>query len=325
MRVKASSCSVITIVIALAGWMLYSQSMAGQQQQQQQSQPAGPGRSGSPEGGITKEQFDRWMTELSNWGRWGKDDELGTLNLITPAKRIQAASLVKAGITVSLSRNITRESKGTSRAFQRGFVNRFAFGTEPQYGEYIEELQEIGYHVSPMTHLDALCHVAYNGMTYNGRKFKEIASEQGGCSKNGIAPVKDAIATRGILVDLPGTPLSRQEIEAWEKKSGLKISAGDALFLRTARTGGDPSIIPFFKERDVAILGGGQDGVIQGVPLPLHVFALVALGMPLLDGVDLEAVAATAAKLQRWEFMFVVAPLPVHNGLGGAVNPVAIF
>ena len=177
-----------------------------------------------------------------------------------------------------------------------------------------------------MTHMDALCHVAYNGMSYNRRQFKEIATEQDGCSKNGIAPVKDAIVTRGILVDLPDTQTRPQDIEAWEKRSGLKISAGDALFLRTARIGpGDPSMMRFYKERDVAILGGAQEPVIQGVPLPNHVFTLVALGLPLIDGVDLDALAATAAKLKRREFMFVVTPLPVHNGVGGAVNPVAIF
>ena len=327
MGIHVSCGSALTAVAVVVGLTVYSQSVAGRQQQSLQQSQSARGIANMPVSEIGKVQFDRWMKELSNTGRWGKDDELGTLNLITPAKRVQAASLVKTGLTVSISRQITTASKGQPRVFQRGFVNRFAFGTEPQYGEYIEELQEIGYHVSPMTHLDALCHVAYNGTSYNGRTFKQIATLEGGCLKNGIAPVKGGIVTRGILVDLPNTRVGRPEIEAWERKTGIKISAGDALFLRAGRTGGgDPNLMmPFYKERDVAILGGGQDSLIDGVPLPLHVFALVGLGMYLIDGPDLEALAATAAQLKRWEFMVALAPLPVHNGAGGAVNPLAIF
>ena len=325
MRAKVSSWAVFTVGLSLMGGMLSSQNVAGQQQQQSQQ------AAGRPETSVTAEQFDRWMTELSNWGRWGDDDELGTLNLITPAKRIQAASLVKAGITVSLSR---RPRLGERATFQRGFVNVFALGG-PGLGEraeWIEEQHQIGYHASPLTHLDALCHVAWDGMTYNGREFREIATVAGGCTKNGVAPVQHGIVTRGILMDLPGAGRVRTEdIEAWEQKSGMTISAGDALFLRTTGQGGyDNSIMPFIKERDIAMLladGGLVDGgPIEGrTPLPMHMFTLVALGMPLIDGVDLEALAATATKLNRWEFMFVVAPLPVDNGAGSAVNPVAIF
>jgi hypothetical protein len=328
MRVHVSYGAVLVTAIALTVLAFYSQPMNGRQQvPQQQDQSTGRGRESKPVTEINKAQFDQWMSDLSNWGRWGKDDEIGTLNLITPAKRATALSLAKTGINLSMSRPMTQKSTGQPRVFQRGFINRFAFGTEPQYGEYIEELQEIGYHVSPLTHLDALCHVAYNGLSYNGRKFKEIATLDGGCLKNGIASLKDGIVTRGILVDLPDTRVGRPEIEAWERKTRIRVAPGDALFLRAGRTGGtDPnSMMPFYKERGIAILGGGQESPIEGVPLPLHVFALVGLGLHLVDGPDLEALAATAARLKRWEFMFVLAPLPVHNGAGSAVNPVALF
>ena len=92
---------------------------------------------------VTAEAFDRWMTELSNWGRWGSDDELGTLNLITAEKRTQAASLVQTGITVSLSRPLRLGQRAT---FQRGFNNIFAYGG-PELGEraqWIEEQHQIG-------------------------------------------------------------------------------------------------------------------------------------------------------------------------------------
>ena len=289
-----------------------------------QPQSAGEAR------GVTAEQFDRWMTELSNWGRWGDDDELGTLNLITPAKRTQAAALVTAGVTVSLSRSL---ALGEHETFQRGFENEFALGAQ-SFGErmaWIEEQHRIGYHASPLTHLDALCHIAWDGLTYNGRRFDETATAAGGCTRNGVAPLKHGIVTRGVLMDLAGAGVVRiDDIEAWERETGITISAGDALFLRTAGPGGfDNSVMPFLRERDVALIGadGGVDGgPIEGrATLPMHVFTLVALGMPLIDGVDLDALAETAVTVNRWEFMFVVAPLPVDNGAGSAVNPVAIF
>jgi hypothetical protein len=104
---------------------------------------------------------NRGVVRWGGWSTWGADDELGTLNLITPAKRAQAGALVKAGVTVSLSHDITKASLATKAAFQRGFGNIFAVGG-PEYGqrfEFVEEQHQIGYHVSPMTHLDALCHV----------------------------------------------------------------------------------------------------------------------------------------------------------------------
>ena len=280
---------------------------------------------------VTPEQFDRWMAELSNWGRWGPDDELGTLNLITDAKRVEAAALVRTGRTVSLSRDPV---VGQAATFQRGFENVFAYGG-PGLGEraaWIEELHRIGYHGSPLTHLDALCHVAWDGMTYNGRRFDETATVEDGCTKNGVYPIRDGVVTRGLLMSMPGAErVDAADIEAWERETGITITSGDALFLWTAGSGGfDNSIMPFLRERDIALLLA-DSGVVDGGPiegrttLPMHMFTLVALGMPLIDGADLEPLAATAAELDRYEFLFVIAPLRVPNGAGSAINPLAVF
>jgi len=298
------------------------------------SSQGGAGSASQQTGGadaVTADAFDRWMTEFSNWGRWGSDDELGTLNLITDEKRTQAASLVQTGVTVSLSRPLRLGQRAT---FQRGFNNIFAYGG-PGLGEraqWIEEQHQIGYHGSPLTHLDALCHVAWDGLTYNGRAFETMATETDGCTANGVAPLRDGIVTRGLLMDLPGADrIQVEDIESWEQRTGISISQGDALLLRTAGSGGfHNSIMPFIRHRDIAMLiadGGVVDGgpVEDRTTLPMHMFTLVALGMPLIDGVDLEALADVATRLNRWEFMFTVAPLPVDNGAGSAVNPLAIF
>jgi kynurenine formamidase len=278
------------------------------------------------------------MTQLSNWGRWGKDDELGALNLITPDKRKQAAALVKTGTIVSLSREIPRQKAAStpqSRPINTGgaLVNLFLI-----QGDYLFERQEIEYHGGALSHFDALCHVSYNGKLYNGFNFKEVVTTDGGCSKLAVTALKDGIVTRGILLDIPGTRVRRQDIDAWEKRTGIRISPGDAVLLRTRRSGAtatgfggagyEPSLIPFLKERDIALLGADvpqEGGNIPGINIPIHTFTIVALGMNLLDNLDLEALAETAAKLKRWEFMLTVEPLRVQNGAGSAVNPVAVF
>ena len=288
---------------------------------------------------VTKEQYDRWMTELSNWGRWGDDDQLGALNLITPAKRVEAAQLVETGQVVSMARDMTIErlddpaSTSANRPPVLAGSVRNVFGIDTDNG-YFWERYEIEYHGGLVTHLDAFCHVAYNGKVYNGRDFEDVASLEDGCSAMGVVNLKEeGLVTRGVLIDMPGTAVRRQDIEAWEAETGITISAGDALFLRTGRdvgqTGGyHPSLLPFFKERDIALLGADvpqEGGQIEGVAIPVHFFTLVALGVHLFDNLGLEALAATASELNRWEFLFMASPHGVPNGAGTAINPLAVF
>ena len=143
----------------------------------------------------------------------------------------------------------------------------------------------------------------------------------------------DGLVTRGVLVDLPGHPVRRRDIEAWEAETGITISSGDALFLRTGRDIGQqggyhPSLLPFFKERDIALLGADvpqEGGVVEGVTIPVHFFALVSLGVHLFDNLGLEELAETANELNRWEFLFMASPHGVPNGAGSAINPLAVF
>jgi kynurenine formamidase len=288
-------------------------------------------------GSVTKAQFDEWMTKLSNWGRWGKDDERGALNLVTPESRRRAAGLVKTGTTVSLSRQIPAETPATTG--QRRPINQNGSGANVFLvaGDYLFERQEIEYHGGRLSHFDALCHVSYNGKLYNGLNFKEVVTDGRGCSRLSVNSAREGIVTRGVLLDLPGIRVRRQDVEGWEKKTGIKIGPGDALLLRSHRPGTqaalgaagyDPSLIPFLKERDIALLGNDsaqEGGTIDGVAIPIHTFTIVALGLNLLDNLALDDVAATADKLKRWEFMLVVAPLRMENGAGSPVNVIATF
>ena len=293
---------------------------------------------GEPGAEVTKEQFETWMTELSNWGRWGEDDQLGALNLITPEKRIEASALVRTGQLVSMARSMEidrlenpEEASANRPPVLLGSV-RNVFGINTEAG-FFWERYEIEYHGSEVSHIDALCHVAYEGKVYNGRDFETVASTEDGCVEMGILNVEDGIVTRGVLLDMPGQVVRRRDIEQWEQETGITISSGDALFLRTGRdigeTGGyHPSLIPFFKERDISLLGADvpqEGGEVEGVTIPIHVFTLVALGVHLFDNMGLEDIAQKAQELNHWEFLFMASPHVVPNGAGSAINPLAVF
>jgi kynurenine formamidase len=294
---------------------------------------------------TTPEEFERWMAQRNNWGRWGKDDQLGAANLITPAKRRQAAALVKSGVTVSLAHDLLTEPAADALT---------PFVLKPRVNEatsYAYDRQEIDFHGHTFSHLDALCHVGYKGKLYNNLDFKAVVTVPEGCRQLGVLGLKDRIVTRGVLIDIPrlkglpyltgGTHIYREEIEAWEKKAGVKVGPGDAIFIRTGRwarrakeggsiqvSGVDASAAPFFKDRDVAIIGSDaihDVGTLPGFPLPIHIFAIAGLGVNLFDNLDLEPLAETAAREKRWEFMLIAAPTPVPNGSGSPINPIAVF
>jgi len=297
---------------------------------------------------VTREQVDAWMTEISNWGRWGKDDQRGTLNLITPEKRKQALHLVKEGVSVSLAHTLEKEKFPDN---PRPLGQQMTLDA----GGHAMDLYTIWYHGSTITHIDALCHYSFEGKLYNGFIKSEKISESG-CAALGVENQKDGIMTRAVLVDLPllknvpylepGTPVYPADVEAWEKYAHVKIGSGDALFLRTGRwarraklgpwnvaasaAGWHASMMPWFKKRDIALLGndGVQDVQPSGIdkaPRPIHQLAIVALGLPLIDVMDLEAVAAECAKRHRWEFLVTLAAVPVPGGTGFPVNPIATF
>jgi kynurenine formamidase len=289
---------------------------------------------------ITKTQVDQWMQDLSNWGRWGDDDQLGAVNLITPAKRREALALATTGDVVSLSLPISVVSPPDDPNSTAAFTNLHVVNIP---SGFLMERQQVAFHGSTVSHLDALCHAHHEGRIYNGVALEDAFNEDG-CSRMGISGLAGGIVTRGVLLDIPrlkgldaletGTHVYPEDIEAWERRTGVTVSAGDAIFLRTGRwvndnrSGYDVTVAPWLKERDAALVGsdGTQDvGQIPGTTLPFHKLVLVALGANIFDNMDLEALAETAARLNRWEFLLVAAPIPNPGGTGSPLNPLAIF
>jgi len=290
-------------------------------------------------------EFDELFKQVSNWGRWGKDDQLGAVNLITDAKRKQALALARAGVTVSLAHTLlTERAEDNNNPFEQtmlrgNFMDRYA----------------VTYHGYAHSHIDALCHILYKDQTYNGYARAEVNTDKG-CTKLGIDNLKSGVVTRAVLVDAPrlkgvdflepGTPLYVEDLEAWEKQAGVKLSAGDVLLLRTGRwvrraklgpwdvgqkaAGLHASVAPWVKARGIAMVGSdvGEDvtpSMVEGLALPVHTLFIAAMGINLLDNQDLEAVAETAARMKRWEFMITIAPLAVAGGTGSPANAIAMF
>lgn len=299
---------------------------------------------------VTAETIDGWMTELSNWGRWGADDELGTLNLVTPEKRRGALALATAGVSVSLSHTYLTEPdvEATSP------VGYEMLGPD-RPGPFRSDRYTFAYHGYAHSHMDSLCHMMHEGSLYNGYVRGDEVTEEG-CARLGVANYKQGIVSRGILMDVPrlkgvdylepGTPIRVEDLEAWERAARVRVESGDVLFVRTGRwarraehgpwemnreaAGLHASVAPWLRERGVAMLGAdGTNDVlpsgVEGVTQPIHQLTIVAMGMPLFDNLDLEALAAEAARQGRWEFLLVAAPLAVEGGTGSPLNPLAIF
>ncbi len=300
--------------------------------------------------------FERAKKELSNWGRWGKDDELGAANLITPAKRKQALALAKEGVTISLAHDVAQEKAADApNILERTLDNVTPTGTTDRY-------QYTGtYHGVIHSHLDAVdCHVMVDGKGYNGRAMEDITAA-GGCPKGNINVLKDGVVTRAILFDAtrlpgkataqgwlePGTAIHREDLEALEKLEHVKVAPGDVMLLYTGRwkrraalgpwsmatgfAGYHADVAYFIKERGVSFIGGdgpndvSPTGLPASVGLPLHPLALAVMGVSIFDNLDFERAVEESRRLNRYEFLFMAAPLRIEKGTGSPLNPLAIF
>ena len=305
---------------------------------------------GEPPRPATTADFDSWMTELSNWGRWGKSDEIGTLNLITPATRVAAAKLVREGVAVSLSRHADKEKAPDN---SRPFGHEMLSSSEKPNAEIFTDSFTIAHHGIAHTHMDALCHFSYKGRLYNGFPPGEVTSK--GAPHLNIEIARTGIFARGVLVDIPelkgvrylepGTAIYPEDLDAWEKKSGVHIKSGDVVLIRTGRwarraekgpwdmtqrAGLHATCVRWLHKRDIAVLGSDASSdvhpsLVEGIDQPVHTLVLVAMGTPILDNCDFEQLSSEARKRGRWEFLLTTSPLAVPGATGSALNPIAIF
>jgi kynurenine formamidase len=302
---------------------------------------------------ATVEEFLAYKERFKNWGRWGEDDQLGTLNFITREVRRKAAGLVREGRSISCANPIqTRavqpdEHRNSNPADHRMRVS----GTGS--GDYIG----LSFHGFVNTHIDALCHrfTEADGVMYNGKPISLVTEE--GALSHSIDRWNDGIVTRGVLYDIPrmrGTdyvsldrPVEGWDLEDFAHEHGVEPRPGDAVLIRSGDSpfwaanpgfvftgprdglstpGVAVSALEFLYEHDAAILVWDlQEAGNHGMPatVPLHEVAIPYMGMTFVDNANLERLADACAAVGRYEFLFTVAPLVVIGGTGSPVNPIA--
>ena len=304
---------------------------------------------------VSAAEFRALFRDLSSWGRWGPDDQRGALHHLTPERVAAAAGLVRGGVSVSLSLPLATEP-GPSHPDPADVHMTMLSDTDIGSGSlrFAKDWIGVDYHNDGHTHIDALCHVAYEGSLYNGRPQGSVTSE--GAAVDTIAVLADGLVGRGVLLDIPrrrgvpwlepGEHIFRDDLEAAEAEAGVTVGEGDILLVRTghvhrlaelgpwdtasAKAGLHPTAMPFVADRGVAALGsdGNSDTApssTEGVDFPIHVLAINAMGVHLLDYLQFEDLRVACERAGRWEFMLVAAPLRIVGGTGSPLNPIAIL
>ncbi|WP_370086444.1 cyclase family protein [Ekhidna sp.] len=285
------------------------------------------------------EAIESILPEITNWNRWGTDDEIGTLNFITPEKVTEASLLIKKGITVSLARqtsiNLTNGVREGRYEMQKG-----AYGSRDFVGAV--------WHGFAVTHLDGLSHVfADTSRMYNGYPVSNITKE--GARKLGIDKLASSgIIGRGILIDAAeyldggvtlGQALTPEDLNLILDRQQVKIKSGDILFVRTGlgmkntrdkRAGLHPSCVVWMYENEVSLLGSDGDNDAHPIPFkrwssPFHTIGIPYLGLPLIDNADLERLSEICKQEQRYEFFVSINPWRIEGTTSSPINPIAVF
>jgi kynurenine formamidase len=310
---------------------------------------------------VTVADFERIFESVKNWGRWGPDDELGTLNYVTPEKVREAAALVRSGRRVSMAIPINKIAGPDNPMPASLFVVQGhdvpVDGSKVRFG-----LDWLGMaaHGDTHTHVDALCHISYDGVTYNGRPASDVLRTSGATQQD-IAAYSTGAVGRGVLLDIPklrgvpwlepGEAVTRAELEECAAAQGVQICEGDFLVFRTGhhrrrlelgpwdnnppprgqgKAGLHVDAIPWMHEKRIAGFLPDGDGeavpsVVEGITYPIHPLQVVAMGMLVSDSLQFEELAVACEEEDRYEFMVVGLPLRLPGATGSPWNPIAIF
>ncbi|MGW1376146.1 cyclase family protein [Streptomyces sp. NPDC002446] len=301
---------------------------------------------------VSRAEFDALFDAVRTWGRWAPADR-GAWNRVTPERVRQATALVRSGTVVPMARPWDTVPGPDNPRPALHFMSDLGDVEAPEPATH-KDFIGVDYHGKTVSHLDALSHVAYRGRLYDGRAADECVGAAG--ARFGAVSALGALVTKGVLLDLPavvgepwlepGRAVRAADVVAAEQALDVSIDEGDAVLLRSgglrrreelgawdadaASAGFHVDAIPLLAERGIALLGGDGDSDVRpspvdGVHSPVHALAIAAMGVPLLDNLDLEALSAVGAATGRYEFLLLVAPLNIPGGTGSPVTPVAVL
>ena len=286
--------------------------------------------------------------------QWGDDDRRGALNHITPARLLAAAGEVRIGRPVTLAAPLAGSAADNPEPGARHMKHLPGESSEVAGVSFAADQLAMNVHGDADSHIDALCHVGYQGTLYNGVAPGAVTSQ--GASVLSIDDACDGIAGRGVLLDIPalrgvrwlepGDCVTAADLAAAQEAQQVHVGPGDLLFVRvghrrrreelgpwdaaSARAGLHPHAMEYLAERRVAALGsdGNSDtapSLVDGVAFPVHVLAINAMGLHLLDYLQFEDLLPVCRTAGRWSFLCVIAPLRLPGGTGSPVNPIAIL
>ena len=315
----------------------------------------------TPPAPVTLAEFDEIFEAVKNWGRWGPDDELGTLNYITADTVRAAAATVRSGrrATMAIAMNTAagpdNPSPVTHHVVQGHDIDIGSSGVT-----FATDYVGLAFHGDCHTHMDALCHIAYQGLVYNGRPAQQVMTSKGATALD-VTAYREGLVGRGVLLDVPrfrgirwlepGEAVTRAELEAVERAQGVRLGEGDILVFRTGhhrrrlelgawsndyppagqgKAGLHVDTIRWMHERRIAAFLPDGDGEtvpsnVEGVLYPIHPLQVTAMGMLAADSLQLEDLATACEQEGRFEFMVVGLPLRLPGGTGSPWNPIAIF
>ena len=303
---------------------------------------------------MSAADFAALYRRLRQAADWGPADRRGALNNLTPAQILAAAREIRLGRTVSLEApiesSVTPDNPDPSQHQMTGTGNQ----ADPSGLTFATDRLAINIHGNADSHIDALCHVMYQAALYNGVPADTVTGA--GASELSIEVAKDGITGRGVLLDIPrlhgvrwlepGEHVTADDLTRAEDAQQVRVGQGDLLFVRvghrrrraelgpwdaaSARAGLHPTALEFVAERGVAALGSDSNNdtapsAAEGVDFPVHVLAINALGLHLLDYLQFEDLVRLCGEAGRWSFFCVVAPLRLDRGTGSPVNPIAIL
>ena len=294
--------------------------------------------------------------KVSNWGRWGPDDEVGTFNFITPEVVRRAAACVKRGDVFSLGLPLDSDGPQLGRQGRMNPIHLMS-AVEGRVGEgdfrYSDDIV-----VMPLqcaTQWDSLAHVYYDGQLYNG--FPAATITAAGAARNAIDRLGTGIVSRGVLLDVarlwgvdrvaPGVAIKPTDLDAAERAAGVRVGTGDVLLVRTGHLGvfkldrdregylrRTPGLgmacVEWLHARQVAAVATDTVAVEvipwedPALPLPVHLLCIRDVGLTLGEMFDLDELAAACARDGVWEFLFSAPPLKVTGGVGSPLNPLAV-
>jgi kynurenine formamidase len=303
------------------------------------------------------EPFDRLAKAVNNWGRWGPDDQRGTLNFVTPDLVRRASALVADGRAFSLALPMSED--GPQLGFVRGRTNpeRRMIAVHELLGNDVDGVRfnddAVSMGLQAATHWDGLAHVSYAGRMWNGVDPAQI--DEAGAQRLSVDQV-GPLVSRGVLLDVAraagverldgGLALTPGHLEAAEQLAGVTVGTGDVVLLHTGQMqllkSGDkwgyaistagPSLqtVEWFHAREVAAVATDNLSFevypceVEGLDLPVHMLHIVEMGLTQGQNFDLEALAADCAADGRYEFLLIAAPEPFVAACGAPVVPVAV-